>query len=98
MFKKQPANSFRDSITDKNALKTKDEFAREGLELRRTRGTTTTEKREIKLSESLLSEIKSSDLNISDSLQFDTLEGGAMIDGKEYKGDIIIITKDRIIK
>tara|TARA_B100000524_G_scaffold344324_1_gene241446 strand:- start:421 stop:1332 length:912 start_codon:yes stop_codon:yes gene_type:complete len=98
IFKKPPANSFRDNVTDKNALKTKDEFEREGLELRKTRGTTTTEKREIRLSESLLSEIKSSDLNISDSLQFETLEGGAMIDGKEYKGDIIIITKDRIIK
>ena len=98
IFKKPPSNSFRDSVTDKNALKTKEEFEREGLELRRTRGTTTTENREIRLSESLLSQIKSSDLNISDSLQFDTLKEGAIIDGKEYKGDIIIITKDRIIK
>jgi len=98
IFKKPPANSFRDSITDKNALKTKEEFGREGLELRKTRGTTKKEKREIRLSEDLLAEIKSSDLNIKDSLQFDTLEGGAMIDGKEYKGDVIIITKDRIIK
>ena len=98
IFKKPPSNSFRDSITDKNALKTKEEFEREGLELRRTRKTTGQENREIQLSTDLLSQIKSSDLNISDSLQFDTLEGGAMIDGKEYKGDIIIITKDRIIK
>ena len=66
--------------------------------MRRTRKTTGQENREIQLSTDLLSQIKSSDLNISDSLQFDTLEGGAMIDGKEYKGDIIIITKDRIIK
>ncbi len=98
IFKKPPSNSFRDSVTDKNALKTKEEFEREGLELRRTRSTTKKENREISLSESLLSQIKSSDLNISDSLQFDTLKEGAMIDGKEYKGDIIIITKDRIIK
>ena len=97
IFKKPPANSFRDSITDKNALKTKEELEREGIELRKTRKTTKEEKREIRLSENLLSEIKASDLNISDSLQFERLTG-VEVDGEVYEGDIIIITKDRIIK
>ena len=96
-FKKPPVNSFRNSDTDKNAIKTKEELEREGIELRKTRKTTGQEKREIKLSERLINKIEGSDLNISESLQFDTLEAGTVIDGKTYDGDVIIIRQNTIV-
>ena len=96
-FKKQPANSLsQNSNTEKNALKTRDEFAREGIELTKTTKLTADEDRQIKLSNKLLAEIRSSDLNISDSLKFETIPAGTKIDGKTYEGDVIII-RQRIV-
>ena len=91
-FKKPPANSLsQNSDTEKNYFKTRDEFAREGVELRKTTKLTADEERQIELSNKLLNQIRSSDLNISDSLKFDTLDPGVEIDGKTYEGDVIII-------
>lgn len=96
-FKKQPANSLsQNSNTEKNALKTRDEFAREGIELTKTTKLTADEDRQIKLSNKLLNQIRESDLNISDSLKFDTLPAGTKIGDKTYDSDVIII-RQRII-
>ena len=98
IFKKPPVNSFRNSDTDRNAIKARDEFAIEGIELRRTRKTTGEEKREINLSERLIRQLDKSDLNINKSLEFKTIEAGAEIDGKTYEGDVIIIRQNTFIK
>ena len=96
-FKKPPVNSFRNSDTDKNAIKTKEQLEKEGIELRKTRKTTGQEKREIRLSERLINKIETSNLNISDDLAFKTLKAGTVIDGKTYEGDVIIIRQNTIL-
>jgi len=98
IFKKPPVNSFRNSDTDRNAIKARDEFAKEGIELRRTRKTTGEEEREINLSERLIRQLDKSDLNIGDALKFETIEAGTEIDGKTYEGDVIIIRQNTILK
>ena len=95
-FKKQPANSLsQNSNTEKNAIKTRDEFAREGIELTKTT-LSPDEEKQIRLSRRLLAQIKTSDLNISDSLKFETIPAGTKIGDKTYEGDVIII-RQRIV-
>ena len=94
-FKKPVANSIRNTDTDKNAIKSRDEFAKEGVELRKTTKLTATQEQEIKFSKDILRQVENADLNI-DTLKFDTIKEGTEIDGKVYDSDVIIIRQNII--
>ena len=95
-FKKPVANSLsRNSDTDKNAIKARDEFAKEGIELRKKTKLTATQEKEIKFSKDILRKVENADLNI-DTLKFDTIKAGTEIDGKVYDSDVIIVRQNII--
>ena len=95
-FKKPVANSLnRNSDTDKNAIKARDEFAKEGIELRKKTKLTATQEKEIEFSKDILRRVEGVDLNI-DTLNFDTVKAGTEIDGKVYDSDVIIIRQNII--
>ena len=94
IFKKQPANSLsRDGKTNQNAIKTRDEFAKQDIEITKKRKLRPGEQDRIDKAEDFLDLIdKKGDVDISKfnvSPVKDTFE----IDGKMYTGDIIIINK-----
>ena len=91
IFKKPIANSLTsDGKTDKNAIKTRDELAKEGIEVRKVSKLTGDEKKQVSKFEDILDRTDITNANIRDL----TLDEGETFqyDGKTYKaGDIIII-------
>ena len=91
IFKKPIANSLsRDGKTDKNAIRTRDELAKEGIEVRKVSKLTGDEKKQVSKFEDILDRTDITKANIRDI----TLDEGETFqyDGKTYKaGDIIII-------
>ena len=91
IFKKPIANSLTsDGKTDKNAIKTRDELAKEGIEVRKVSKVTGDEKKQVSKFEDILDRTDITNANIRDL----TLDEGETFqyDGKTYKaGDIIII-------
>ena len=91
IFKKPIANSLTsDGKTDKNAIKTRDELAKEGIEVRKVSKLTGDEKKQVSKFEDILDRTDITNPNIRDL----TLDEGETFqyDGKTYKaGDIIII-------
>ena len=95
-FKKPVANSLsRNSDTDKNAIKARDEFAKEGIELRKKTKLTATQEKQVEFSKDILKEVDSANLNI-DTLKFDTIKAGTKIGDKTYDSDVIIIRQNII--
>lgn len=91
IFKKPIANSLsRDGKTDKNAIKTRDELAKEGIEVRKVSKLTGDEKKQVSKFEDILDRTDITNANIRDL----SLKEGETFqyDGNTYKaGDIIII-------
>ena len=96
-FKKPIANSIRNSDTDKNAIKSRDEFAKEGVELRKTTKLTGDEKEQVKKFEDLLKKTDLKNTQFRDDLTLD--EGETFeYDGRTYQaGDIIIIKQNTVV-
>ena len=94
-FKKPLANSIRNNDTDKNYIKTSEEFEKEGLELVRKTELTPTQEKQVAFSNKILKEVDSANLNI-DTLKFDTIKAGTEIDGKVYDSDVIIVRQNII--
>ena len=82
-------------ILIKTHKKARDEFAKEGIELRKKTQLTATQEQEIKFSKDILRQVENADLNI-DTLKFDTIKEGTEIDGKVYDSDVIIIRQNII--
>ena len=96
IFKKPVANSLsQNSSTEKNAIKTRDELAKEGYELVQKTPLSPSERKEVEFSTDLLGEVERANLNI-DTLKFDTIKAGTEIDGKVYDSDVIIIRQNII--
>ena len=93
IFKKQPANSLsRDGKTNQNAIKTRDEFAKQDIEITKKKKLRPGEQARIDKAEDFLDVLDDREIDISKfnvSPVKDTFE----IDGKMYTGDIIIINK-----
>ena len=91
IFKNPIANSLTsDGKTAKNAIKTRDELAKEGIEVRKVSKLTGDEKKQVSKFEDILDRTDITNANIRDL----TLDEGETFqyDGKTYKaGDIIII-------
>ena len=95
-FKKPVANSIRNTDTDKNAIKSRDEFAKEGVELRKTTKLTGDEKEQVKKFEDLLKKTDLKNTQFRDDLTLD--EGETFeYDGRTYQAGDIIIIKQNII-
>ena len=95
-FKKPVANSIRNTDTDKNAIKSRDEFAKEGVELRKTTKLTGNEKEQVKKFEDLLKKTDLVNTQFRDDLTLD--EGETFeYDGRTYQAGDIIIIKQNII-
>ena len=95
-FKKPVANSIRNTDTDKNAIKSRDEFAKEGVELRKTTKLTGDEKEQVKKFQDLLKKTDLKDTQYRDL----TLDEGETFeyDGRTYQaGDIIIIKQNTVV-
>ena len=95
-FKKPIANSIRNSDTDKNAIKSRDEFAKEGVELRKTTKLTGDEKEQVKKFEDLLKKTDLKDTRFRDLYvdEDETFE----YEGRTYQaGDIIIIKQNTVV-
>jgi len=96
-FKKPVANSLRrDRSTDKNAIKARDEFAKEGLEFVKKTPLTPSEENEIKFSEKLIDKVEGANLNIDNILA--TQESGVKIGDEVVEGNVIIIRQNTILK
>ena len=95
-FKKPVANSIRNSDTDKNYIKTSEEFEKEGLELVRKTELTPTQEKQVAFSNKILRRIEDANLNIDNLIARE--EKDVTIDGKKYEGDVIIIRQNTIVK
>ena len=95
-FKKPLANSIRNNDTDKNYIKTSEEFEKEGLELVRKTELTPTQEKQVEFSNKILRRIEDANLNIDNLIARQEKE--VTIDGKKYEGDVIIIRQNTIVK
>ena len=95
-FKKPIANSVRNSDTDKNAIKARDEFAKEGYEITKVSKLTGDEEEQVKRFEDLLkkTDLKNTqfrDLYVDEDETFE-------YEGRTYQaGDIIIIKQNTVV-
>ena len=94
IFKKQPTNSLsRDGKTNQNAIKTRDEFAKQDIEITKKRKLRPGEQDRIDKAEDFLDLIdRKGDVDIS-NFDLTPVRDTFKIDGVEYKGDIIIINR-----
>ena len=98
IFKKPVVNSLsRDGKTDQNAIKTRDEFAKEGIELRKERKLRPGEKDRIDKAEDFLNVLDKNRIDISD-YDLQEVEATYMVDGKEVTGDVIIIKQNTVVE
>lgn len=96
IFKKPVANSLSgNSDTDKNAIKARDEFAKEGIEVRKIIPKTKSDQDRIDISTDFLDVLRKKDINIGD-YDLREVEATYMVDGEEVTGDVVII-RDRTI-
>ncbi len=96
IFKKPVANSLSgNSDTDKNAIKARDEFAKEGIEVRKIIPRTKSDQDRIDISTDFLDVLRKKDINIGD-YDLREVEATYMVDGEEVTGDVVII-RDRTI-
>ena len=94
IFKKQSTNSLsRDGKTDQNAIKTRDEFAKQDIEITKKRKLRPGEQDRIDKAEDFLELIdKKADRTLS-NFNVSPVEGTFEIGGKTYTGDVIIINR-----
>ena len=94
IFKKQPTNSLsRDGKTNQNAIKTRDEFAKQDIEITKKRKLRPGEQDRIDKAEDFLELIdKKADRTLS-NFNVSPVEATFEIGGKTYTGDVIIINR-----
>ena len=98
MFKKPVVNSLsRDGKTDQNAIKTRDEFAKEGIELRKERKLRPGEKDRIDTAEDFLNVLDKNRIDIS-KYDLQEVEATYTVDGEKVTGDVIIIKQNTVIE
>ena len=99
IFKKPVVNSLsRDGKTDQNAIKTRDEFAKEGIELRKERKLRPGEKDRIDKAEDFLNVLDRNRIDISRITDLELVEQTYEVDGKEVTGDVIIIKQNTVLE
>ncbi len=97
-FKKQPTNTLsRDGRTDQNAIKTRDEFAKQGIEITKERKLRPGDKERIGKAEDFLKVLDDRKIDIS-KFNVSPVKDTFKIDGVEYTGDIIIINQKEVIE
>ena len=97
-FKKPVANSLsRNSDTDKNAIKARDEFAKEGIEVRKIIPKTKSDQDRIDISTDFLDVLRKKDINIGD-YELREVEATYMVDGEEVTGDVVIIRQNTVVR
>jgi len=99
IFKKPVVNSLsRDGKTDQNAIKTRDEFAKEGIELRKERKLRPGEKDRIDKAEDFLNVLDRNRIDISRITDLELVEQTYEVDGEEVTGDVIIIKQNTVVE
>ena len=97
-FKKPLANSLsRNSDTDKNAIKARDEFAKEGIEVRKIIPKTKADQDKIDISTDFLEVLRKKDINIGD-YELREVEATYMVDGEKVTGDVVIIRQNTVVR
>ena len=97
-FKKPVANSLsRNSDTDKNAIKARDEFAKEGIEVRKIIPKTKADQDKIDISTDFLEVLRKKDINIGD-YELREVEATYMVDGEKVTGDVVIIRQNTVVR
>tara|TARA_B000000557_G_scaffold36495_1_gene26476 strand:+ start:234 stop:1145 length:912 start_codon:yes stop_codon:yes gene_type:complete len=98
IFKKPIANSLSgNSDTDKNAIKARDEFAKEGIEVRKIIPKTKSDQDRIDISTDFLEVLRKKDINIGD-YELREVEATYMVDGEEVTGDVVIIRQNTVVR
>ena len=98
MFKKPVVNSLsRDGKTDQNAIKTRDEFAKEGIELRKERKVRPGEEKRINTAEDFLKVLDKNRIDIS-KYDLDEVEATYTVDGDVVTGNVIIIKQNTVVQ
>lgn len=93
-FKKQPTNTLsRDGKTDQNAIKTRDEFAKQGIEITKERKLRPGDKERIDKAEGFLKVLDKRNIDAGDFDVSPKFIKEFEIDGKIYKGEVIIINQ-----
>ena len=98
IFKKPVANSLSgNSNTDKNAIKARDEFAKEGIEVRKIIPKTKADQDKIDISTDFLEVLRKKDINIGD-YELREVEATYMVDGEKVTGDVVIIRQNTVVR